>query len=533
MAIKKRLLSLVAAMTILASVLFVGCGDRPPQNLTPEETFIWPTALHFAATGSSGEAKMVSWTSALQNGLNGPIIRVVPEAAWPNTYKDMKAGQMVLSQIDQATLADNIEALDEYAMPDGGPWPAGLVWIDSLASTGFMVRGNCMIFKPEDIKPGTRIAVWNNSSAVLSPFRSLLAWAGVAEEDIVWVNTGSYDACPRAVVEGRADIAMAAPVTPAVMEASSAPSGIRYISMNPTDNPKGAAAFLALSPLYDFGPIAAGPKSAIGTWAISKYKYLGAKLDTDAELIYRLVKWLDENYALYKDNYASNTNMTFQDVLTALQNTFVPVHPGLVKYLIEKDVWNADYEKRNQTNTALFKKYIDSYAEAMRQAAAKGIEVKPNNPAWIEFWENFKKTNGIPLIRMHVSLTQDAAVTLPAGYVAPATTTTPPTTTAAPPPMTTTAAVPLTVVSISDAHPGNDVTVTVKTAPGAEVTILFTMPTGAPSAYPADNRKIAGADGLVTWTWNINSHVPAGEATYSFTAKLDGKESVLAVKKTI
>ncbi len=516
----------------LSAIMVWGCGGSATNNISPTETaFRWPDALLFAATGDSGQAKMVSWASAMQNGLNGPLIRVITEAAWTNTYSDMKAGKAIVSQADIATLSDDIQADNEYAMPDGGPWMAGMVWIDSLASTGFMVRGNSQIFKPEDIKPGTRIAIWNDQSATLAPFRSLLAWAGVAEKDIVWVNTGDYNACPRAVVEGRADIAMAAPVTPAVMEASAAPSGIRYISMKPSDDPKGAAAFLALSPLYGFGPITAGPTGVLGTWAISSYKYLTADTSTDPEMVYRLVKWLDENYSKYKDSYASNSNMTFQDVIAAMQTTFLPIHPGLVKYLKEKGIWNADYEKRNQTNTALFQKYVTAYKDAITQATAKGIDIKATNQAWIQFWENYKKTNAIPLLRMHVSLTQDVAITLPGGYIAP--TTAPPPTTTAPPPTTTALAVPITIVSISDAHPGNDVTVTIKTAPGAEVTILFTMPGGTASAFPTDNKKTAGTDGLITWTWNINSHVPAGEATYTFTANLNGLSSVLNVNKAI
>ena len=103
----------------------------------------------------------------------------------------------------------------------------------------------------------------------------------------------------------------------------------------------------------------------------------------------------------------------------------------------------------------------------------------------------------------------------------------------APPPTTTALAVPITIVSISDAHPGNDVTVTIKTAPGAEVTILFTMPGGTASAFPTDYKKTAGTDGLITWTWNINSHTPAGDATYTFAANLNGLSSALTVHKTI
>ncbi len=93
--------------------------------------------------------------------------------------------------------------------------------------------------------------------------------------------------------------------------------------------------------------------------------------------------------------------------------------------------------------------------------------------------------------------------------------------------------IPFEVVSISDAHPGDDVTVTIKTGPGAEAKIVFTMPSGSVSGYPKDNVKTAGADGLVTWTWNINSHVGAGEASYAFTITLNGETRTETVKKNI
>jgi hypothetical protein len=89
------------------------------------------------------------------------------------------------------------------------------------------------------------------------------------------------------------------------------------------------------------------------------------------------------------------------------------------------------------------------------------------------------------------------------------------------------------VVTISDAHPGDDVTVTVKTAPGATVKIVFTMPSGTVSSYPSDNTKTAGADGIITWTWNINSHIGAGEATYSFNITLNGQTKTASLNKTI
>jgi len=403
---------LVSSLLTLIVLLSAGCAGAAGTTTTPETTpstvpFQWPVALHLAATGSSGEAKTVSWATVMETDLGGPLVRVVTEAAWTNTYKDMAAGNMVLSQIDKSTLRDCTEALDEYASADGGPWMAGLVWIDSLASTGFMVRADSSIFKPEDIKPGTKIAIWNDKSATMTPFLSLLAWSGLGQQDATWVNTGDYDACVRAVAEGRADICMAAPVAPAVMEASASPHGVRYIALDPHDNPAGAQAFLAKSPLYDFGPITAGPQNVIGTWAIVSYKYLGAGMDTDPELVYNIAKWLDENYDKYKDRYASNKNMTIEDLTAALQTIYIPVHPGLVRYLTEKGIWNADYEARNQTNIALFEDYCAAYQAAMKDAAAQGIEVRSSNADWIAYWENYKETHGLAAIRMHLSLTEN------------------------------------------------------------------------------------------------------------------------------
>jgi hypothetical protein len=93
--------------------------------------------------------------------------------------------------------------------------------------------------------------------------------------------------------------------------------------------------------------------------------------------------------------------------------------------------------------------------------------------------------------------------------------------------------IPVDIVNISDAHPGDDIEVTIKTKPGIEVNILFISPSGSKSAYPKDNTRVAGEDGTITWHWNINSHVPSGEATLTFTPTGGTPDSVVTVKKQI
>jgi len=296
--------------------------------------------------------------------------------------------------------------------------------------------------------------------------------------------------------------------------------------MNPEEDPAGHAAFMEISPMYVFGPAKTGPEGAVGKWMPSSYKFVTANFATDEELIYNICKWLDEKYDLYKDKYESNVFMTLEDTMLGLATSYVPAHPGLVKYLKEKGLWTNAHEERQKFNMAWIQEYIDAYAEAIARADAAGVEVKPTNQAWVELWENYKKEIKIPLISMHPSLTENAAIRLPEGYV-------PPEPEKEGPASGATGDILVELVELKNAHPGEDVELTVKTEPGAEVTVVFTMPTGNDSAWPKDRTKTAGDDGVVYWKWNINSHVPGGEAVFTITATMDGKEGVLVHKQKI
>jgi hypothetical protein len=143
-----------AGLAALSMVMVLaGCGGGAAATSSAAGSFSWPAALHFAATGSSGEMKMVSWASVMLAGLDGPIIRVVNEPAWTNAYKDMAEGDMVLCQIDKSTLRDCVEAIDEYAAADGGPWLAGWCGWTRWPTPASCVRGNSSIYKRRTSPP--------------------------------------------------------------------------------------------------------------------------------------------------------------------------------------------------------------------------------------------------------------------------------------------------------------------------------------------------------------------------------------------
>jgi hypothetical protein len=73
------------------------------------------------------------------------------------------------------------------------------------------------------------------------------------------------------------------------------------------------------------------------------------------------------------------------------------------------------------------------------------------------------------------------------------------------------------------AYPDTDITVEIKTVPGATCTIMVTLPkTGTVSNKPADRIKEADSNGIITWTWFLHRHTSPGDGTFTFTIEKDG-----------
>jgi len=277
----------------------------------------------------------------------------------------------------------------------------------SAATPRIFVRGDSPIKTIYDIKPGIRWAVWSMQPTVIKVPKAIADWIQLPHDQIVWVNAGSYDGCARAVAEGRADIMFGFPTSPAIYEAASAPQGIRFLDLNSDKDPEGALRFRANDPAYAFSPILSGVPEARGVWGTS-----GATLEvtidkTDPELVYNFAKWLDTNYAQYKDAFDTNEHMNIETLMSALEKTMIPVHDGLIKYLKEKNLWTPAHDKRQATNIAAVTAWCNAYPEAIKLADSKGIKVDPTNEAWMKLWEDYQKEKHLPKIGLHQSLTVD------------------------------------------------------------------------------------------------------------------------------
>ncbi len=342
----------------------------------------------------------------------GTKLRVVPEAGGANRATQVKQGTMFTMSVGKSSLKNTIEAVEDWSTADGGPFPVRIVWVHSLAASAVFVRGDSDIETIYDIKPGTKWAVWSGTDSVMRVPRAILDWIQVDHDDIIWVDTGTTEGSVRAVAEGRADVTWFFPSSAMVYEVAAAPHGIRFLDLDSDFDPEGAARFRERGAMYVFGPITAGSGAtieAVGAWGTVGYKYAVTRAQSDDELVYNFAKWMDENFDLYKDNHASNIDMSLGDLMVSLENTYIPVHEGLRRYLVDIGEWTDAHERRQKQNVGLIDAYVNGYAEAQALAEARGIKIDPSKGEWREFWAQYKLDQGIPVISMHQSLTVDAS----------------------------------------------------------------------------------------------------------------------------
>jgi uncharacterized protein len=214
----------------------------------------------------------------------------------------------------------------------------------------------------------------------------------------------------RLVVEGKADIAWVIPSAPSTYEAEKNPYGIRWIDLNSDKDPEGARRFREKYLLIGFGPMIRGVKSASGHWGTIGTDLFCCRDNADAEFVYHLAKWMDENYPRYKDLHYWLPAMSRQNLMEELDTTFIPCHEGLIKYLKELGLWTPEHEKRQKQNVELVDKYCKATEEAHHLADEKGIVVAAENQEWVDLWENYKKKLNLPVCDILPSLHKGRAM---------------------------------------------------------------------------------------------------------------------------
>jgi hypothetical protein len=420
--VKRHLIKLVTLITLIAIVgalVFTGCAEEeeppPPPPPPPveeeeepppppvEEVWQWPERIALVTSAGVGMAAVVGYTSAMSQD-TGMTIRVVPESNTMLRFKWVQEARFLTTAEDNLIIQRVLEGLRGYATRDGGPFQLRLLWAMAKGEAGFMVRGDSDLYTVNDLKPGTKFVdlVFSPGMFETSP-TAALAWAGLTPDDIVKVPVGSPGAAVRAVTSGQADVTWMMTYTPDVVEATATPHGIRWLDFPYDEDPEGYARWLEVVPVTGLGVMFATPEST-GIRSIVVLSGESCSANADPDLIYHWVKWIDENYELFKDNHFWNQFMTVDNTIELVETGFIPAHEGTVRYLTEIGRWTPAHEARNQQNIELMTRYVEAYQEAMDMADERGIEVVADNDEWIELWANYKQELNLPPYRVFAGL---------------------------------------------------------------------------------------------------------------------------------
>lgn len=354
--------------------------------------FRWPRQMLFGSTevGTAGYALLIAWTAEFSTS-TGVATRVLPGITPTIT------GWLFEGRVDfiNPPLSILVETMD--GEPGYRPGPLRVVYPSMLLPWGLMTRGDTPYRRVQDVGPGVRLS-WPPLSYIHRILDGLLACRNLTREQVRLVPVANYSANSRVIAEGGADIAFTSPVSDVNIEVEGNPRGIRWIPI-PTEQEDRICLqrWQRSYPLLGLiRPADVGVQTARGVRMFIIPSVYFTRADVSEDLVYHLVKWLDENHSLYRDKHAMARFQNLESLRFIVENMAVPLHPGTVRYLREKGLWTPEMERRQQAAIRLVDQYATLYERAVELARARRISTDPASEAWQRFWRDFLAQNRVP-----------------------------------------------------------------------------------------------------------------------------------------
>ena len=289
-----------------------------------------------------------------------------------------------------------------------GPFPMQIVASAHSGFSGFIVRADSPIRTIYDIGPETRLATSPMASETIF---GLLAWLKLNKGPIPenpregqWnaklVSFPTWEANLRSVPDGTADVAMVTVENPLVKQAALRPPGIRFLDLPVKADPEGARRYRSVNDHGILAPVLEyGVKEAWGVTCQTGTACVWCRPEFDVPLAYKLTRWLDENYDLFKDK--GNKLRTYDR--KAMRWTFdvamAPVHAGTVQYFREIGMWAPADDARHEYNQKLMDWYCEVWKQALGEADRRGVTVSAASKQWLELWATRKREADLPHYR--------------------------------------------------------------------------------------------------------------------------------------
>ena len=327
--------------------------------------------------GAAGYVEASAMADALDKKF-GTRVRITPSGTGVGRMLPLQTGRA-----DFGFMGNEIhfagEAMYEFAAREWGPQNLRVL-LGRPASVGLVAGGDTRIMAPSDLAGAKVGYVQANPSTTLNT-ETVLAFAGLTTADVEKVVYPSYGAMAKAFIAGDVDVAPAIPVSSFLREAEGG-RGVRWLDM-PASDTDGWARINAHASMF-------APSSATVGVSISKddpaellgYRYpqLTVTASADADLVYNMVKALDQSFDLYKD--ATKVIARWNVKMSGTAPAGAPFHEGAVRYLKEVGVWTEADESWNNARIARIAAVQKAWDTATAKADEEGISAKK----WPEFW---------------------------------------------------------------------------------------------------------------------------------------------------
>ena len=318
-----------------------------------------PRIITITAYGTGGHGGFLSMTfcEALTKQL-GVRVRPTPAEHDMGRLLPVKIGEAEATVISAGTVYTAGNGLAEFANPKWGPQRLRLMWCANQLTSGLVVKADSGIKEWNDLK-GKKIAVPPGLFIFL--VKGYLAYGGLNMDDVVVVKSSGYSNSIKMVMDNAADACVLSPLS-GIAKEFDAKYGIRFMPMD--ENNK-----VAWTRLSKFAPFLApsytelGALGKRGPQCLAIYPYTMVTYpEVDTEIIYAMVKGLDEGRNLYKDVRPPLTEQfTLKSALDLEKPVYIPYHPALIKYAKEMGQWTEKHQAWQEEALMNEEKRIKAY----------------------------------------------------------------------------------------------------------------------------------------------------------------------------
>ncbi|WP_374449088.1 TAXI family TRAP transporter solute-binding subunit [Stella sp.] len=361
----------------VAAALLLAAGGAVAAEKVPD-TMVWSTY----DVGSTGYVEASAVADAFGKKY-GTRVRLQPSGTSIGRLLPLKT-----KRVSYAWLANEAyfaaEGLYDFAAPDWGPQDLRVMLgrVNGFSVVATKVSG---ITDVASLK-GKRFAYVAANASVNVKIDGLLAFADLTWKDMVLVPFPNYGASLKALVEGKADAAGAAPNAATLYELASSPNGITWVPL-PADNAKGWTAVQKAVPFLEpFNDTIGAGISAEKPAAVMGYRYPMVTIyaEADAGEVYAVTKALIDTYDLYKDvNPIMPRWHVSKSGTPPMDAAF---HDGAVRALKEAGVWTPASQAWQDKALKRQKALQAAWAQATADAKARNVPAE----GFAKFWEEYR-----------------------------------------------------------------------------------------------------------------------------------------------